>query len=139
MTRLYGASLSRSANRRMTAQERDQFLAEREQAGLKIAPATAEVSRTWGPPFDPYGIVGEENLPPTCQGYGSTKLYWACSPGSDIWVEFGDLPDETRMALRELLKTGRKSLTVYNQWAEAADVGLGVTSSGEQTAASTQT
>jgi hypothetical protein len=42
-----------------------------------------------------YGVypdVAEE-----CQYIG--RAYFARSPGSDIWVDFGDLPDEVREAL----------------------------------------
>ena len=34
-----------------------------------------------------------------------TRLSWARSPGSDVWVEFHDLPEETRAALCKLPET----------------------------------
>jgi hypothetical protein len=37
------------------------------------------------------------DLPPECDWVG--RLYFARSPGSRVWVEFGDLPDTTRQAL----------------------------------------
>jgi hypothetical protein len=89
---------------KITAEERNDFMAVRKEAGLKIDPATAEVDCSRGNYFDPYGIIGHKNLPLECQD-DWTKLYWARSPGSDIWVEFGDLPDETSTELTKLLET----------------------------------
>jgi hypothetical protein len=45
--------------------------------------------------LDPYGV--EPDLPEEYQQVG--RNYFARSPGSDVWVWFGDLPDETRNAL----------------------------------------
>lgn len=75
----------------------DQWLALRKEAGLKIDPKTAEVFFRWGQVLDPYGIYTDLTEEEECIG----RVYFARSPGSDIWVEFGDLPDET---LQELLK-----------------------------------
>jgi len=77
----------------LTDQGRKDFLASRKEAGLKIDPATAEVIMTWAGMMDPYGIWGddiEDNI---------DRAWFACAPGSDIWVEFHDLPEETRKAL----------------------------------------
>ncbi|WP_338689597.1 hypothetical protein V5279_26795 [Bradyrhizobium sp. 26S5] len=74
----------------------EEFLAIRKEAGLKIDPETAEVMWTYAQTFDPYGIY---DLPEEFQQFG--REYFARSPGSDIWVEFGDLPDATRDALRQ--------------------------------------
>jgi hypothetical protein len=72
-----------------------QWRAIRKEAGLKIDPETAEVARTYTDVLDPYGVYP----PPEecCIG----RDYFARSPGSDIWVWFGDLPKETRDALWE--------------------------------------
>jgi hypothetical protein len=84
-------------------------IALRREAGLKIDPETAEVCwRTaevcwrYAQTLDPYGVYPD--LRPECQQVG--REYFARSPGSDIWVEFGDLPKATRDVLWE--KLGRK-------------------------------
>jgi hypothetical protein len=71
----------------------EQWLAIRKEAGLKIDPETAEVYWEWGQILDPYGVpdLSEEE-----QQIG--RLYFARSPGSDIWVSFYDLPDDVREA-----------------------------------------
>ena len=79
----------------MTPDEIQQFHAARKEAGLKIDPQTAEINVGYGQILDPYGL--EENLPPEAQCIG--RLYFARFPGSDEWVEFGDLPKATRDAL----------------------------------------
>ena len=81
--------------RRMTDEERDAFLAARKEAGLKIDPATAEVDWSYEQALDPYGI--DPDLPKALYQVG--RQYFARAPGSDIWVCFHDLPDETREAL----------------------------------------
>jgi hypothetical protein len=65
---------------------------------LKIDPETAEAHTSYGFAFDPYGLRSDHEY----WEYG--KMHYARRPGSDIWVEFGDLPEETREALwkREL-------------------------------------
>ena len=50
---------------------------------------------------DPYGVYPD--LPEECRQVG--RAYFARGPGSDIWVNFGDLPDETRDALWEKHKS----------------------------------
>jgi hypothetical protein len=45
--------------------------------------------------LDPYGVYPE--LPDDCYCVG--RAYFARRPGSDVWVEFGDLPKKTRDAL----------------------------------------
>jgi hypothetical protein len=76
----------------MTDDERKAWLAIRKEAGLKIDPETAEVEWTYGNIGDPYGVKA---LPEDCIG----RIYFARSPGSDVWVDFDDLPDATRDAL----------------------------------------
>ena len=73
----------------------EQWLAIRKEAGLKIDPETAEVMWIYAQTLDPYGVCPD--LPEECQQIG--REYFARSPGSDIWVEFGDLPGPTRDAL----------------------------------------
>ena len=77
----------------MTELDVKQWLAIRKEAGLKIDPETAEVDWIYAETLDPYGIDPDEEL----QQVG--REYFARSPGSDIWVHFGDLPAETRDAL----------------------------------------
>jgi hypothetical protein len=74
-----------------------QWLAIRKEAGLRMDPDTAEVDWRYGAVFDPYEI--EPDLPEELQVAG--RVYFARSPGSDIWVEFGDIPETTRDALWE--------------------------------------
>jgi hypothetical protein len=75
----------------------EQWLASRKEAGLKIEPETAEVCWEYAQVADPYGV--RSDLPEECQQVG--RAYFARSPGSDIWVHFHDLPDDTRNALWE--------------------------------------
>ena len=70
----------------------EQWLAIRKEAGLKINPKTAEVEWRYAQTLDPYGVYPD--LPEECQQVG--REYFARSPGSDIWVHFHDLPEETR-------------------------------------------
>jgi hypothetical protein len=64
---------------------------------LKIDPDTAEVNWHYAQTLDSYGV--DPNLPEECRQIG--REYFARSPGSDIWVHFHDLPEETRDALWE--------------------------------------
>lgn len=81
----------------------EQWLAVRIEAGRRIDPETAEVDWEYGLVMDPYGI--EPDLPGELRVVG--RLYFARSPGSDVWVSFYDLPDKTRDAL---WKKHRKNL-----------------------------
>jgi hypothetical protein len=81
----------------MSEQDIQQWLAVRKEAGLKIDPETAEVNWKYGQVMDPYGV--DPDLPEECQCVG--RQYFARAPGSDIWVHFHDLPEETRDALWE--------------------------------------
>ena len=65
-----------------------QWLAKRKKAGLKINPETAEVMWTVGCFLDPYNIEPERFEEQRPLG----DVYFARSPGSDIWVWIGDLP-----------------------------------------------
>jgi glycine/D-amino acid oxidase-like deaminating enzyme len=73
------------------------WLAEREREALLIDPATAEVHWSFGQTLDPYGTIPD--LLEELQQVG--REYFARLPGSDIWVHFGDLPDEVREKLRK--------------------------------------
>jgi hypothetical protein len=73
----------------------EQWRAIRKEAGLKIDAETAEVYWIYAQTLDPYGI--DPDFPEEYDQVG--REYFARSPGSDIWVWFGDLPDATRDAL----------------------------------------
>jgi hypothetical protein len=74
-----------------------QWLAVRKKAGREIDPKTAEVLWTYAQTLDPYGV--DRELPAELQQIG--RECFARSPGSDVWVWFGDLPEPTRDALWE--------------------------------------
>jgi hypothetical protein len=78
-------------NRRRKKRTREQWLAVRKEARLTIDPDTAEVFWIHGEVCDPYGVY---DLPDEAHCIG--RNYFARSPGSDVWVSFGDLPDATR-------------------------------------------
>jgi hypothetical protein len=75
--------------------EIEEWLAIREAEALKIDPDTAEVDWTYAQTLDPYGVYPE--LPEEFQQIG--REYFARVPGSDVWVEFGDLPEGARERL----------------------------------------
>ena len=84
-----------SVEKTSAARELEQWLAVRKDIGLKIDPKTAEVDWTYAQTLDPYGVGPE--LPEEYQQVG--RAYFARSPGGDIWVWFGDLPEAIRDAL----------------------------------------
>src|SRR6266446_3984819 len=75
----------------------EQFLKARKKAALHIDPETAEVDWAYGQIMHPYGIDPE--LPDELQCIG--RIYFARSPGSELWVCFGDLSEAVRDALWE--------------------------------------
>ena len=75
----------------------EQFLAIRREAARHIDPETAEVDWDYGQILDPYSV--DPDLPEELQCVG--RLYFARSPGSNIWVSFYDLPEAVRSALWE--------------------------------------
>jgi hypothetical protein len=75
----------------------DEWLAGRREAGLKIDPKTAEVGWIYALTLDPYGVYGE--LPEELQQVG--REHFARAPGTDIWVQFGDLPETACNPLSE--------------------------------------
>jgi hypothetical protein len=70
---------------------KEQWLAIRKEAAVKIDPETAEVFWEYGSVSDPYGLYDltdeEDNI---------GRNYFARSPQSEVWVEFHDLPAPTR-------------------------------------------
>jgi hypothetical protein len=79
----------------------EQWLAIRKEAGHHIDPETAEVEWTYVQTLDPYGV--DPDLPEEYQQVG--RAHFARSPGSDVWVWFGDLPAAVREALWEKHKS----------------------------------
>jgi len=75
----------------------EQWLQIRKEEGRRIDPETAEVVWVYAQMLDPYGV--DPHLPDECWQVG--REYFARSPGSDIWVWFGDLPEETRKVLSQ--------------------------------------
>ncbi len=76
-------------------QEQHEFLSIRKEAGLKIDPATAEVTWHHEQVLDPYGI---RDLSPEEDCVGA--VLFARAPGSDVWVSQYELPSATVDALR---------------------------------------
>jgi hypothetical protein len=68
----------------------EQWLAICKEAGQKIDPETAEIDWTYAQTLDPSGVVQL-----TAEECSVGREYFARSPGSDIWVWFGDLPEKT--------------------------------------------
>jgi hypothetical protein len=64
--------------------------------GQQIDPETAEVDWTYIQTIDPYGVLPQDIVE---QNYCVGRGYFARAPGSDLWIEFGDLPDATREVL----------------------------------------
>jgi hypothetical protein len=86
-----------SAMRDETEMMIEQFIASRREAGDRIDPETAEVHWEWRQTLDPYGIL--PGLPEECRQIG--RVYFARAPGSDVWVSFYELPEDTRDKLCE--------------------------------------
>jgi Mlc titration factor MtfA (ptsG expression regulator) len=82
-------------NKKSVSSDVKKWLAIRKKAALKIDPKNAKVHWTYAQTLDPYGVVPE--LPAECYQVG--REYFARSPGSDVWVWFGDLPHATQNAL----------------------------------------
>jgi hypothetical protein len=86
--------------------EREKWLAARKEAGRKIDPETAEIDRYYCCPHNPYGLYPESEMPKEL--IGVSKEYFVRSPGSEIWVYDGDLPQATREALYKRLERIQK-------------------------------
>src|SRR5262249_43664858 len=74
------------------------WLEDRKRAGKLIDPATAKVYFEFTGP-DVYGVW---KMPSEYVG----RTYFARSPGSDIWVAFDDLPEETVQAIEARIAAG---------------------------------
>src|SRR6516225_4779440 len=92
---LCGLLLSPKRKQAMSDEEREQWLKIRKEAAVHIDPETAEVCWRYAQVLDPYGVGPP--LPDECQQTG--RAYFARAPGSDVWVCFYDLPEQTRDAL----------------------------------------
>ncbi len=88
----------------------DEWLAIRKEAGLTIDPRTAEVMWTFGYGIDPYGVYTDDlTEEEKCIG----RIYFARSPGSEIWVHYYDLTAKTLRAWRGS-EQERRSLKAYD-------------------------
>jgi hypothetical protein len=71
-----------------TSPAKEQWLTVRKEEALKIDPEMAEVFWEHGSVRDPYGLSDltyeEDNI---------GRNYFARTPGNDVWVWLGDLPD----------------------------------------------
>ena len=76
---------------------KEQWLAIRKEAALQIDPETAEVFWRYAQILDPYGV--NPDLPKECDQVW--RVYFARSPGRDVWVCFDDLPEMVHDALWE--------------------------------------
>ncbi len=79
----------------------EEWKAWRKAAGLHVDPETAEVRWDYRQVGDPYGVYAEIPEEFDCVG----RAYFARSPGMDVWIEFGDLPNTTSDALWERHKS----------------------------------
>jgi hypothetical protein len=77
----------------------DQWVAIRKEAGLGIDPVTAEVD--WE-----FGDVLDHRVHPDARAGCIGRIYFARSPGSDIWVCFYDLPKKAREELWDRIDKG---------------------------------
>lgn len=77
-----------------------EWLAIREEEAPRIDPDTAEVTWWYAETCDPYGIGWDMQE----EIWRISRDYFARAPESDIWVWFGDLPDEVRDRLWEMHK-----------------------------------
>jgi hypothetical protein len=73
----------------------------RKAVGLQMDPETAEVEWIYAQTLNPYG--DDLDLPEEYQQVG--REYFARSPGSDLWINFGHLPEATQTKLWEKHKS----------------------------------
>jgi hypothetical protein len=88
LTRVVGMTTIPSRKSEKSQLAKEQWLALRKDAALRIDPETAEVYWGHGQICDPYGV---EDLSEEYQCIG--RNYFARSPGIDVWVSFDDLPE----------------------------------------------
>jgi hypothetical protein len=86
----------------------------RQAVGLHFDPETAEVDCIYAQTLDPYGDL--PNLPEEYQQVG--REYFARSPGSDVRIWFGDLPEAARDALEKLMEKQDMSHVADDAWHE---------------------
>jgi hypothetical protein len=101
LTRVVGIVVIPSRKSERIQMAKEEWLAARKEAALRIDPETAEVFWEHGQTLDPYGI---EDLPEDCQQIG--RNYFARSPGGDVWVSFYDLPTAVCDRLWARLRAG---------------------------------
>jgi hypothetical protein len=73
------------------------WLAIRKEEALRIDPETAEIGSWPTRMFDPYCVLDEWELPEQFDLIG--RVDFARAPGSNVWVAFEDLPEDTREKL----------------------------------------
>ena len=73
----------------------DQWLSLRKEAAGKIDPENAEITWDYRQTLDPYDVY--DDLREEEKSIG--REYFARAPGTDIWVWFGDFPDDVRLKL----------------------------------------
>lgn len=101
----YAAKIAAHRQAKMPPPQKDelkQWLQIRREEALRIDPNNVEVCWWYAQTLDPYGV--DPDLPEEYQQIG--REYFACRPGSDVWVSFDDLPDTTRGALWASLQAG---------------------------------
>lgn len=76
----------------------EQWLKTCTEEAMRIAPEIAEVDWCYGQILDPYGTEIDLRDEEKCIG----RNYFARNPGSDVWVWFGDLAEETRRRLWDM-------------------------------------
>jgi hypothetical protein len=78
-------------------------------AGRQIDPENAEIHWRFAQVVDPYGLFPDVADECDCVG----RCYFARAPGSRVWIEFGDLPVQTREAL--WMRLGRLSRIIEDE------------------------
>jgi hypothetical protein len=92
----------RSINAQMEKPGAKEWLASRKKAGQEIDPETAEVICRYVHLADPYGVCAD--FPEELDFF--SRVFFARSPNSDIWVRFDDLPKATVERLMQWMETG---------------------------------
>jgi hypothetical protein len=101
MTRVVGMRVVPPRESERSRVSKEQWCAVRREEGLKIDAETAQVCCKYGSVLDPYGLYDltyEEDC--------IARNYFARTPGSDVWVEFDDLPDAVRYRLWARIRAG---------------------------------